>query len=917
MLLECLSRGFSLDEAVSIGRRKVKADALLLDSWNPMVHATDPASVRFETGTSIDPREDAATEQNETPTDSRLDRYNNLSRSSVGLVARHEYVQPLINQLSFDEQEPVRIALAGMSGVGKTQIARLVASEAYETGLIENVLEIKAEESTLLATAFADLANHVPEITAGRSDEGTAKNVVRWLEDQPRKSWLLFYDNVPDFGAVKDFLPEGDIPVIITSRSSAWPVSRLKLQPVGPMTGDEGLELFMALFGVGAAEKEEAAGLVEELGGLPLAVAQAAAYMRRTRMHIAEYRELLEKHPERMLDLGETEEELAHERVDFRVMRVVLSSLDRLDAASLRLLRVCAWLDPDNVPDTLLAQEESLAHLDIGNSVDFREAIATLCDLWLIQGSAGRLAVHRLVQSIVRRIDVTDFGGEGRSLAAKCVGAAVVDSKSIRLSTQLASHLDVLSRHLLAANGAGQGPDAVPADEPESIELMVLAAEYHRSQTANTSLADELALAALNRSTGRPELESMALMKRFQVTAFIRSRSEAAIELGGRAGLLAVQLGDSEYKPWCLVQSIQEAVLNNDPVSEDAVDLARSESARLQPAGGRTRTATLLELAEALRTLHRQVPMLEILQELRAELIETGFEREIASTLMRMATARSALGQYFVSVELVRESLEMLAAGGELVSPDAARCLNNLSWYLYNVGDLEEALDAINRAVEHERRLSPDSPTLANRLGNLAMTLSALEQFDAARERGRESVQILRAGEPSRWSRLRQLGEVLLVRHRVLPEAAASSEALAEALDVLEEAYSLRPGPDQLQEGQMNLLALLAMARFENGDRDGARELIEEARSTYGPHLLPTSLGWPRLALAEARLTTADAEQKVDFLLEAIRLSEAAAGPRCPLVTEALAGLAEVQASSVKARDEIARLELAKSVPRA
>ncbi|MGJ6968999.1 hypothetical protein ACSDR0_44595 [Streptosporangium sp. G11] len=98
--------------------------------------------------------------------------------------------------------------------------------------------------------------------------------------------------------------------------------------------------------------------ITEELGRLPLALEQAAAYLRESPMTNPQtYLEDLRRHPMRMY--GEANEGTLAERTIARLWDTHLAILQERDAAqqlqSEHLLRTLACYAPDNIPVTLLS----------------------------------------------------------------------------------------------------------------------------------------------------------------------------------------------------------------------------------------------------------------------------------------------------------------------------------------------------------------------------------------------------------------------------------------------------------------------------------------------------------------------------------------------------------------------------------
>ena len=98
--------------------------------------------------------------------------------------------------------------------------------------------------------------------------------------------WLLVFDNAPDSGAVREYLPPaGKGRVLITSRGALWPPGQGLEVPPLEVAAAAG---FLASR-TGDPDGQAAAVLAAELGGLPLALEQAAAYLQATGGSLAGY----------------------------------------------------------------------------------------------------------------------------------------------------------------------------------------------------------------------------------------------------------------------------------------------------------------------------------------------------------------------------------------------------------------------------------------------------------------------------------------------------------------------------------------------------------------------------------------------------------------------------------------------------
>ena len=287
-------------------------------------------------------------------------------------------------------------AVRGMGGVGKTQLA---LEYAYaHAGDFDLVWWLRAEEPATLLEDYAALAEPLGIAKAGEGDLAAVAEAVRQALTR-RDRWMLVFDNATGPDELRDRLPQaGRGRVLITSRNPNWPFALPLDVPV--------LEREAAIgFLLGQTERDDRAAadaLANELGDLPLALAQAAAYMSETGVGLADYVDLFRS---RRRELWAEEE--APE--DYPATVGTTMAVDRLRATeplALDLLSLCAFLAPEAIPRRLLAEHHAALPDELGAALAeplrLNRLIAALRRYSLVEVTGEALSFHRLVQAAAR-----------------------------------------------------------------------------------------------------------------------------------------------------------------------------------------------------------------------------------------------------------------------------------------------------------------------------------------------------------------------------------------------------------------------------------------------------------------------------------------------------------------------------------
>jgi hypothetical protein len=177
-------------------------------------------------------------------------------------------------------------AISGLGGIGKTQLA---IEYTYRYGQeYQAVLWARADTTEALHASYTEIAGllQLPQKDA-QEQEVIVQAVKSWLSSKP--DWLLILDNADELSLLQMFLPTrcaGHLLLTTRAQATATVAQRLEIKT---MDEEGGALLLLRRAGLiaptaslEAASPDDLAlakGITEELGGLPLALDQAGAYI--------------------------------------------------------------------------------------------------------------------------------------------------------------------------------------------------------------------------------------------------------------------------------------------------------------------------------------------------------------------------------------------------------------------------------------------------------------------------------------------------------------------------------------------------------------------------------------------------------------------------------------------------------------
>ncbi len=766
----------------------------------------------------------------------------NLPPRNTFFTGRKGILEKLDRQFSKDTKATQLIALCGLSGMGKTQIALEFAhqqSNRYDAILWVNASSSRNFEFDMLA--IAQLLR-LPGLQEKDMQIGITA-VHRWLKQ--RNNWLLILDDVKDDKLLSDFIPAIENGhVLITTQLRK--INDIPNSEIEKMMDSEGVLLLLRrarLIPPNSGDEEnlidsnpDALKIIQIMNGLPLALNQAAAFIEETCCGLSGYLMRYKNQSAELLKWRIT----ANDADDLSLSARWLLSLRSIAEVpfALDVLYFCAFLKAEDIPEELILKglhffnEKALV-----DSPDVVAAIDTLCKYSFLQRSSRPLteksldvlSIHPLMQEILK----ADQSIEDQRHNAECTVLAVnqvfppIEFNNWAKCQIYLPHVEICIRYIEQYSLVSQ----------EAAHLIHEAA-YYLFERVMYETVEELYQKAL----------------RIQQNILAEEDSEIAKTLHSLA-LYYRELGQYPQaeelfqKAWRIRKKVlgQEDILT--AASMHQLGWIYNRWARYADAES--------FLQDSLKIRRKKLPH---------------EQQGIATSLNELGRLYRHIAQYDKARQFFEEALDIRM---KLAHPHFAKTQVDLAWLYFEQGDLKKAEEPLKQALLiQEQTLSPNHPRLAKTLTKLGLLYCAQGNFKEAEESQQRALKIrqdiLPLEHPDIAESYDSLGLLSYHKARAYENTKRFEQAqrkYAEAESYYQKALAIRKkifGPDHPETTQTkNHLGLLYLARSEY---EQARKFFEEAltaRETrlgrLHPHVITNLNYLAQLFMAQGDYTKAEA----------------------------------------------------------
>ncbi|KAJ5987969.1 kinesin light chain [Penicillium waksmanii] len=348
------------------------------------------------------------------PSTDRMPYFSLPFLRNLQFIGRSSELHVLRQKLLIDK-DCQRMAISGLGGIGKTQVALQFAYFVKENYPEFSILWLQAMNMETFRQGYMGIAQALGLHRQLEPTEDLKVLVQQRLCAKSAGKWLLFVDNLDDVDLLRgqgrmkgvlDMLPESDdCLTLFTTRHGAVAQHLVGSDVIelGKMTEEETMDMLerSLIRKTDSHGNKDMVDLLAELEYLPLAVTQAAAYINTNKSSISEYLSLFKNTAEDAIAIMSSDfgDKMRYSNLTNAVAKtwtITFNKIQCLDPIAANLLKFMSCIEWRAIPYSILPATCSKAQQ--------AKAIGVLCSFSLIEriDHGTKFNMHRLVHLAIR-----------------------------------------------------------------------------------------------------------------------------------------------------------------------------------------------------------------------------------------------------------------------------------------------------------------------------------------------------------------------------------------------------------------------------------------------------------------------------------------------------------------------------------